>query len=354
MDPWRALRPLLFAVDAERAHRWTIAGLSLLGRHATTRRALRACYGDRVPDCPVEAFGRTLRNPVGLAAGLDKHAEAIQGFAALGFGFLELGTVTPLPQPGNPAPRLFRLPGQRAVINRMGFNSVGLETFTARLAAIPATVAAGVVIGVNIGKNADTPIDRAVDDYLAGLRAVHGRAGYVTVNVSSPNTRDLRQLQTEGLLDGLLGAIATERERLADASGARTPIVLKVAPDLEEHEIDYIADRLITNGFDGLVATNTTVTRPGLGNVANAAQSGGLSGAPLAEAAMATMIRFRQCLGPELLVIASGGILSGRDARARIDAGADLVQLYTGLVYRGPALVAETARALTPDQPTVP
>jgi dihydroorotate dehydrogenase len=329
------LRPLLFALDAERAHDLTLRSLRLLRRCGLPPAA-------EPPATPRTVMGIPFANPVGLAAGLDKNGECIDALAALGFGFIEIGTVTPRPQPGNPRPRLFRLPAARAVINRMGFNNGGVD---ALIDNVRRSAYRGV-LGINIGKNADTPIERAADDYLHCLRKVHAFASYVTVNISSPNTRDLRQLQEAAALEALLAALRTERDRLAQQAGRRVPLALKIAPDLEAEQIGAIAELLVRHGVDAVIATNTTVARDGVAGLPHAAESGGLSGAPLAARSTGVVARLARALAGAVPVIGVGGILSGADAAAKIAAGASLVQLYTGLVYRGPALIAECVSAL--------
>ncbi|MDR1463533.1 MAG: quinone-dependent dihydroorotate dehydrogenase, partial [Azoarcus sp.] len=272
---------------------------------------------------------------------LDKNGEAIDGLARMGFGFLEIGTVTPRPQPGNPRPRLFRLPEARAIINRMGFNNHGVD---ALLANVKAAKYRGI-LGINIGKNFDTPIERAADDYLAAFEKVYALASYVTINISSPNTKNLRTLQQASELDGLLGPLKAAQQRLADQHGRYVPLALKIAPDLDAEGITAIADALRRNRIDAVIATNTTLARDGVTGSRHSGQEGGLSGAPLLEASTAVLRQLAQALAGELPVIASGGVLDGKAARAKLDAGATLVQVLTGLIYRGPGLVRECVRA---------
>jgi dihydroorotate dehydrogenase len=321
-------RPLLFALDPETAHHLALklARFRLLAS---------------VPDRPVTAMGLHFPNPVGLAAGLDKDAAHIDGLARLGFGFIEVGTVTPRAQPGNPRPRLFRLPEKRAIINRFGFNNVGVDAFLANLAR---TRWRGI-LGINIGKNFDTPLENAADDYAYCLEKVYGAASYVTVNISSPNTRGLRDLQQERQIDDLLERLSHARARLARSYERRVPLVLKVAPDLEAQQVRVVADAVLRHGFDGLIATNTSVSRDGVEGLRHADQAGGLSGAPILERSTRVLSSFRERLNGRVTLIGAGGILSGGDARRKVDAGAQLVQLYTGLVYRGPALVRECVSA---------
>jgi len=331
------VRPLLFAVEAERAHHLTLEALDVLARVGlppAARPAPAACARD--------VMGLRFPNPVGLAAGLDKNGEYIDALARLGFGFIEIGTVTPRPQPGNPRPRLFRLPAANGVINRLGFNNGGVD----RLVDNVRRAAYRGVLGINIGKNADTPLERAADDYVACLRKVYSHASYVTVNISSPNTRDLRQLQQAGELDRLLGAITTEQHRLADAHGRHVPIAVKIAPDLDAQQIAGIAGLLQRHRVEAVIATNTTTARDGIAGMAHADETGGLSGAPLTARATGVVREISRALQGAIPVIAAGGIMRGADAGDKIAAGASLVQIYTGLVYRGPALICECLAAL--------
>ena len=286
-------------------------------------------------------MGLQFPNPVGLAAGLDKNAAYIDGLAALGFGFIEVGTVTPRAQPGNAAPRLFRLPEREALINRFGFNNVGLDAFIANVRRARWQG----ILGINIGKNADTPAEHAIDDYEAGLRGVYPHASYVTINISSPNTRGLRTLQQADQVEQLLARLSSLRAQLAEKHGKRVPLVLKVAPDLADAEIEAIADALRRHGIDGLIATNTSTSRDGVAGLPHASEAGGLSGAPIRARATRVLAQFARLLGSSVALIGCGGILSRDDAREKIAAGASLVQVYTGLVYRGPGLVSECASA---------
>jgi dihydroorotate dehydrogenase len=287
-------------------------------------------------------MGIAFQNPVGLAAGLDKNGEYIDALAGLGFGFIEVGTVTPREQPGNPLPRVFRLPKAGALINRMGFNSAGVD----RLVENVRRSTWRGVLGINIGKNFDTPIERAADDYLACLRKVYGVASYVTINISSPNTKGLRSLQDAQQLDALLAAIRAERDMLADSHGKRVPVALKIAPDLDLSQVSAVADLLGKHGIDAVIATNTTIGRENLAGVAHAAEAGGLSGAPLTAKSTDIVAQLARALGPEVPVIGVGGVMTADDARAKMAAGASLVQLYTGLIYAGPQLVADCVEAL--------
>ena len=329
-------RAALFALDPELSHRLT---LSLFSRFPALTTAPFQCS---VPDAPVELLGLKFRNRVGLAAGLDKDGEAIEAWDRLGFGFIELGTVTPRPQPGNAKPRLFRLPQHEALINRLGFNNHGVDAMVERVRGARTKA----VIGVNIGKNADTPLDRAADDYEHCLRKVHGVAGYVTVNISSPNTKGLRDLQAPETMGGLLGRLARVRAELVQKQGRRVPILVKVAPDLSADALRHVAATVRAQGMDGMIATNTTVQRPGLEGDSRAAEQGGLSGRPLKPLALEALRQVRAAVGKDFPVIGVGGILSGADAAERRNAGADLVQIYTGFIYNGPALIGECARAV--------
>lgn len=290
-------------------------------------------------------MGLEFPNPVGVAAGLDKNGEYIEVLAALGFGFIEVGTVTPRPQAGNSKPRLFRLPQANAIINRMGFNNHGID----KLMMNVADADYDGILGINIGKNFDTPVEKAVDDYLACLRKAYRRAGYVVINISSPNTPHLRQLQNAGELDHLLYVLKLNQQKLADEHGKYTPIAVKIAPDLEPPQIDSIAALLMKHRLDGVIATNTTLSRTGVETLDQGGEAGGLSGAPLAQRATAVIRRLHSRLQGALPIIGVGGIMSAEDAREKIVAGAILVQVYSGLIYRGPRLVREVAQTLCAD-----
>ena len=330
-------RPLLFALDPETAHDMAFASLDVAARLGIVR-----ALAPRPLPSPVTAMGLQFPNRVGLAAGLDKNAAHIDGLAALGFGFIECGTVTPRPQPGNPTPRLFRLPDAGALINRLGFNNDGVDRFLANASR----ASWRGILGLNIGKNFDTPNARAAGDYVTCLRAVYARASYVTVNISSPNTKGLRDLQSDEALAALLGALKAEQKALADRHGKYTPIAVKIAPDLTASAIAGIARLLVRHSVDGVIATNTTIERDGVAGLPHAGESGGLSGRPLRARATAVVAKLAKALDGALPIIGVGGILSGADAKEKIDAGATLVQIYTGLIYRGPDLVAECARAI--------
>jgi dihydroorotate dehydrogenase len=330
-------RPLLFALDPETAHDMAFASLDMAAKLGIVQ-----AIAPRPLPSPVTAMGLEFPNRVGLAAGLDKNAAHIDGLAALGFGFIECGTVTPRPQPGNPTPRLFRLPEAEALVNRLGFNNGGVERFLANVAR----ASWRGILGLNIGKNFDTPNARAVDDYIACLRAVYARASYVTVNISSPNTKGLRDLQSEDALAALIGALKAEQKALSDRHGKYTPIAVKIAPDLKPRELEGIARLLVRHAVDGVIATNTTIEREGVKGLPRADETGGLSGRPLKARATEVVATLAKALDGSLPIIGVGGILSGADAKEKIDAGATLIQIYTGLIYRGPDLVAECARAL--------
>jgi len=333
-------RPLLFSLDPEAAHNLT---LPLLKRAA----ALGLAKAIARPEAdPRTVMGITFPNPVGLAAGLDKDGTYIDGLAALGFGFIEIGTVTPRAQPGNPQPRMFRLPRAQAIINRMGFNNGGVDAFVANVQASKFYQDREGVLGLNIGKNADTPIERAADDYLLCLEKVYPYASYVAVNISSPNTKNLRQLQDASELGTLLSRLKDAQQRLADRHARYVPIALKIAPDIGSEQIKNIADALVRYKLDGVIATNTTITRDTVQRLPHAAEAGGLSGAPVFELSNVVIRALKKELGNAMPIIGVGGILSGHDAQMKIEAGAALVQLYTGLIYRGPALVKECAAAL--------
>jgi len=333
-------RPLLFSLDAESAHHLT---LSALRRAAAL--GMTGCISKPAAD-PRTVMGITFPNSVGLAAGLDKDGSYIDGLAALGFGFIEIGTVTPHAQPGNPKPRMFRLPAAHAIINRMGFNNGGVDAFVANIQASRFYQSKQGVLGLNIGKNADQPIERAAADYLYCLEKVYPYAGYVTINISSPNTRNLRQLQGASELDALLSQLKEAQQRLADRYKRYVPLALKIAPDIDSEQIKNIADALLRHKLDGVIATNTTITRDAVKGMLHGEETGGLSGAPVFELSNQVVRGLKAELGDALPIIGVGGILSGSNAKAKMQAGASLVQLYSGLIYRGPALVKECADAL--------
>ena len=334
---YRAVRPLLFALEPETAHRLSLASLEYL-----YRAGLAPLAAAKAPALPVRAMGLEFPNPVGLAAGLDKNAEHVDALAALGFGFLEVGAVTPRPQPGNPRPRMFRLPEAEAVINRLGFNNAGVDRAVEN---IRRSTYRGI-LGVNIGRNFDTPNERAVDDYLDCLRKLYPVASFVTANISSPNTRGLRELQQADELDALLGALARERNALAQQHDRAVPLAVKIAPDLDDEAIEAIADRVRAHRIDCVIATNTTTSREGVTQLSHGGEQGGLSGAPLREKSTAVVKKLARALAGKAPIIGVGGIFSAADAREKLDAGATLVQLYTGLLYRGPKVVGEIVRGL--------
>lgn len=339
MNMYPIVRPVLFLLDPELAHELTLSALALAGKSGVLN---TSGIKPNVADQPLQVMGIKFPNRIGLAAGLDKNAVAIDGLAALGFGFIEVGTVTPKPQSGNPKPRLFRLPREGAIINRMGFNNDGIEVLLANLAS---TRYSGI-LGINIGKNATTPIERAADDYLLCLDQAYPHATYITVNISSPNTKNLRQLQDASALEDLLGQLKARQQALADRHGRYVPMVLKIAPDIEDDQIQQIADSLRRHQIDGVIATNTTLSRNGVESSVHSAEAGGMSGQPLFEKSTEIVRKLARCLGGELPIIAAGGISSGADAKAKIEAGASLVQIYSGLIFRGPALITECRQAL--------
>ena len=333
-------RQLLFLLDAEPAHEMGLCGM----RFAQKIGAIGLFAPEKLPNQPIKVAGIDFPNPVGLAAGLDKNGVAIDALAALGFGFLELGTVTPKPQPGNPKPRLFRLKNEGAIINRMGFNNDGVAALVERVQK-SAFYKAGGVIGINIGKNATTPIENAADDYVKGLEAAYATASYIAVNISSPNTKNLRELQNDNALAALLKTLKETQKRLADKHGKYTPIFLKIAPDLNETEIAAIAKNLVENQMDGVIATNTTLARDGIKSPLKN-ESGGLSGKPLKNKALEVQKILAKHLDGALPIIGVGGIFTPEDACEKCKNGAQLLQIYSGFIFKGPALVADCRRAL--------
>ena len=338
--PYPLARPFLFGLDPEHAHELTLTALAAIQRTPL----VCTIAAPRVED-PVVLAGLRFPNRIGLAAGLDKNGRCIDAFGAMGFGSVEVGTVTPLAQPGNPKPRLFRLPEANALINRLGFNNDGLAAFVRNVRQARFRQGGGI-LGLNIGKNAATPIERAADDYLACLAGVYPHADYVTVNISSPNTKNLRDLQGDALLDALLAAICARRAELAGEHGRQVPVFLKIAPDLDASQVDALAATLHRHPIDGVIATNTTLARDAVANLRHGGEAGGLSGAPLLAASNAVVAQLRAALGAGYPIIGVGGVTSAADALAKRAAGADIVQVYTGFIYRGPALVTEAARAL--------
>ena len=333
-------RPILFSMDPENAHTLTMKSL-----RASASAGLTALLSKTPPD-PRTVMGITFPNPVGLAAGLDKDGTYIDGVASMGFGFVEVGTVTPRAQPGNPRPRMFRLPQAQALINRMGFNNAGVDALVENVQKSRFFRNKKGILGLNIGKNADTPIEQANEDYLICLRKVYQFADYVAVNISSPNTKDLRQLQGASELESLLAQLKIAQLQLAQEHGRYVPIAIKIAPDIDNEQIKAIADALLLHEMDGVIATNTTITRDAVKGMLHASEMGGLSGTPVTEMSNRVIRALRTELGETFPIIGVGGIMCGEDAKAKIEAGADLVQLYTGLVYRGPALVRECAAVL--------
>ncbi len=351
--PYALARPFLFGLDPETAHELTMASLA-----GTQRTPLSLAYCASRVDDPVQLAGLKFPNRVGLAAGLDKNARCIDGLAGMGFGFIEVGTVTPKPQAGNPKPRMFRLPQAEALINRLGLNNDGLDAFIANVQQSTVRKRKGaspLLLGLNIGKNATTPMERATDDYLACLDGVYPHADYVTINISSPNTKNLRTLQADEALDGLLAAMSQRREALAQQHERRVPFFVKIAPDLDDSQIEVIARTLqryeeadaagSSLGW-GVLATNTTVSREAVAGLQHAEESGGLSGAPVLQASNRVISQLRKALGRDFPIIGVGGILSAADAVSKINAGADVVQIYTGLIYKGPGLVRQAALAI--------
>jgi len=334
---YRLARPLLFCLDAESAHG---AGLALLGAfHAMGVSRLLASAAPRLP---LRVMGIDFPNPVGLAAGMDKNGDYIDALLGLGFGFVEVGAVTPLPQPGNPRPRMFRLSEAQAIINRMGFNNLGVDHLVENLRHRKSTG----LVGVNVGKNFDTPIERAADDYVHCLRKVYPHAAFVTANVSSPNTSGLRNLQQHELLDNLLGELARTRAELVGSSGRYVPIAVKIAPDLDDAGIDALAERVIAHGLDAVIATNTTLSRAGVEHLPASREAGGLSGRPLRQRSTEVIARLARALSGRVPIIGVGGIASSADAREKLRAGATLIQLYSALVFEGPGLVGEIVAGL--------
>ncbi|GMQ54514.1 quinone-dependent dihydroorotate dehydrogenase [Halopseudomonas aestusnigri] len=331
------LRSLMFRLPAETSHDLALDMIGAAGRLRLAEKLVRP-----VPAQPVEVMGLTFDNPVGLAAGLDKNAVAVDGMAAMGFGFLEVGTVTPRPQPGNPKPRLFRLPEQLAIINRFGFNNEGVDAMLERLVGVRYQG----VLGINIGKNAVTPVENAVDDYLYCLRKVYDRASYVTVNLSSPNTPGLRTLQYGETLKVLLGQIKQCQKVLAEERGRYVPIAIKIAPDMTAEEVALVGATLLAEGMDAVIATNTTLDRSAVADSPYASEAGGLSGAPLTDMSTEVIRLLAAELKGQMPIIGVGGIFSGADAADKIAAGASLVQLYSGFIYRGPELIRECADAI--------
>lgn len=337
MNVYPLIKPLLFQLDAEQAHDLTLQALKRAEQLGVLTLAARG-----VPDQPTQVMGLSFPNPVGLAAGLDKNAAVIDGMAALGFGFIEVGTVTPRAQPGNPKPRLFRLPEAQAIINRFGFNNLGVDQLVHNVKAAKFKG----ILGINIGKNFDTPNDRAAEDYLTCMRKVYSHASYITVNISSPNTKNLRALQEKETLGVLLAMLKSEQKILTQVHGKYVPVVLKIAPDLTTEQVQEIAELLMQHRMDGVIATNTTLAREAVAGLPNAEEAGGLSGAPVKAGSTRVIQTLAQTLQGSLPIIGVGGVLSGEDAKEKMAAGASLVQLYSGLIYKGPQLIKDCRKAL--------
>ncbi|MCJ8321093.1 MAG: quinone-dependent dihydroorotate dehydrogenase [Colwellia sp.] len=334
---YSALRKVLFQFDAESIHELTIKSLKNTGSTP-----LNLLYKQTISDKPVEVMGIKFPNPVGLAAGLDKNGECINAFAAMGFGFVEVGTVTPRPQPGNDKPRIFRIVEANAIINRMGFNNKGVDYLVEQVKKAKFKG----VLGINIGKNKDTPDENAKDDYIHCMRKVYDHASYITVNISSPNTPGLRSLQYGDALNELLSALKDEQKRLAQQFDKYVPIAVKIAPDLNEEEVNSIAQSLIDNNIDGVIATNTTISREGVEGLEHGGEVGGLSGEPVKDKSTQVISLLAKALDNKLPIIGVGGISSGEDAKEKLEAGAKLVQVYTGFIYQGPDLVKQIVNAL--------
>lgn len=334
---YQHIRDVLFRFDAETSHELS---LDMLG--AAERLRLLGLFTTKVPSNPVQVMGLTFENPVGLAAGLDKNGDYFNALGSLGFGFVEIGTITPRPQPGNVQPRLFRIPDAHAIINRMGFNNKGVDHLVEQVK----NRRYKGVLGINIGKNAATPVENAVDDYLICLRKVYDYADYITVNISSPNTPGLRNLQFGDSLSQLLAPLKKEQTELHKATGRYVPIAVKIAPDMDESEIHQVAGILIQEGMDGVIATNTTITRVGVEEYANGNETGGLSGLPVRDKSTYVIRTLNACLGGKLPIIGVGGVLDGASAADKIRAGASLVQIYSGFIYEGPALIGRAAEGI--------
>ncbi|WP_088328489.1 quinone-dependent dihydroorotate dehydrogenase [Lacimicrobium sp. SS2-24] len=330
-------RDLLFSLDAERSHDLSMGFL----KHSQ-HTLFKGIYSQKLPPKPVQLLGMNFPNPVGLAAGLDKNGECIDAFAAMGFGFIEIGTVTPRPQPGNDKPRLFRLPQSQAIINRMGFNNKGVDYLVEQVKQAEYQG----VLGINIGKNKTTPEENALDDYVACLHKVYAHASYITINISSPNTPGLRNLQYGEALDSLLRGLKLQQQQLAQRHGKYVPILVKIAPDLSDEELEDIARSLMQSGMDGVIATNTTLSREKVQGQEHAEESGGLSGEPLTDQSQAIVIKLKSALQGSMPIIGVGGIHSAETAKARLEAGSDLIQIYSSLIYQGPKLIAKILKGL--------
>ena len=339
--PYALTRPFLFGIDPEQAHELTLHALARLQNTPA-----QCLWSQKRVEDPLLLAGLRFPNRIGLAAGLDKNGRCIDGLGAMGFGFIEVGTVTPKAQPGNDKPRMFRLTEAEALINRLGFNNEGLASFLTNVQRARTFRAKGGIVGLNIGKNAVTPIERAADDYLLALEGVFPHADYIAVNISSPNTKNLRELQSDAALDALLSSLQERKLKLETAAKRQVPMLVKIAPDLDEAQVAVIARTLLANGIDGVIATNTTIARDAVKGLRHAEEAGGLSGRPVFEASNKVIRLLRAALGASYPIIGVGGVLSGADARTKLQAGADLVQIYTGLIYKGPALIPECAAAM--------
>ncbi len=339
--PYALTRPFLFGIDPEQAHELTLHTLARLQNTPA-----QCLWSQKRVEDPLQLAGLKFPNRIGLAAGLDKNGRCIDGLGAMGFGFIEVGTVTPKAQPGNDKPRMFRLTEAEALINRLGFNNEGLASFLTNVQRARTFRAKGGIVGLNIGKNAVTPIERAADDYLLALEGVFPHADYIAVNISSPNTKNLRELQSDAALDALLSSLQERKLKLETAAKRQVPMLVKIAPDLDEAQVAVIARTLLANGIDGVIATNTTIARDAVKGLRHAEEAGGLSGRPVFEASNKVIRLLRAALGASYPIIGVGGVLSGADARTKLQAGADLVQIYTGLIYKGPALIPECAAAM--------
>ena len=338
-------RPLLFSLDPERAHDITLANFERISKSSLLTTKLNKLFAQKVPELPVTCMGLEFKHPIGLAAGLDKDARAYSAFSALGFSAVEMGTVTPKPQPGNDKPRMFRLLEDQAIINRMGFNSLGIDVFLENLKG-QAQQKNSAIAGINIGKNAITPIEEAYSDYVSALQRVYSKADYLTVNISSPNTKSLRDLQNEAYLDKLLSQIKTAHDKCSKVHKRHVPIALKVAPDLEEDEIESIAELVISHQFDALIATNTTIDRPDSLESKHASESGGLSGLPVKDKSTEVIRQFYQHLQGKVQIIGVGGIKTADDAWEKLLAGADFLQIYSLFIYQGPNMIKEIVDGL--------
>ncbi len=337
MNIYPLIRPLLFQLDPETAHTVTLKGLQF-----AYQTGLSSLIAAKHTEQAIDIMGLHFKNPVGLAAGLDKNGDYIDALAALGFGFIEIGTVTPRPQPGNPKPRLFRLPEHQAIINRMGFNNKGIDHLLKQVAQAQYDG----ILGINIGKNFDTPLENAVDDYLIGLRKSYPAASYITLNISSPNTKNLRQLQQGEEIEILLSRLKEEQLALQQQHGKYVPLVVKIAPDLSDDEITHIANLLKSLEINAVIATNTTIDRSAISNHPLAQENGGLSGAPVKEKSTYVVQKLAEALNGAAPIIAAGGISSGEDAKEKLAAGASLLQVYSGLIYRGPQLIDDILATL--------